>query len=620
MALLTDESKRNILILFLSLVSVATSFFFGERVVVNPAWVAIALCGIPIVKNAAEGLIKRFDVTADVLVAIALIASIAIGEIFAAAEVAFIMAIGSYLEERTVRKARAGIERLVRLAPSEARVVMGEEELMVPAEDVKVGNVIRVLAGEIIPVDGEIVYGKTSVDQSVMTGESLPVDKEEGDEVASGTVNQFGAFDMKALKVGEDSSIQRMARLVESADADKAQIVRQADRWAVWIVVAALTSALAAFLFTGEAIRAVTILVVFCPCALVLATPAAIMAGIGNLAGHGVLVRQGDALERIAKVKTVAFDKTGTLTYGKPSATCIFPYKEGLLEDELLQVAASAELRSEHPLGKAIVEAARRKGIEIPSPDSFDLRPGLGVLATVGGKLATAGSEKLLRKQGIAVPDALADKAQAAIETGSTVIYIAIGEDAAGFISLSDTLRLDSSKAVAKLHSMGLKTLLLTGDAPHSANHVGKLACVQEIRSSLLPEDKLNEIYEHQSRGELVLMVGDGINDAPALKAAHAGIAMGGIGSGIAVDAADAVLAGDELKELPHLVSLSGRVMRTIAINIAASLTLNFIAVFLAMAGAMGPVPGALVHNLGSVAVVLNSSLLLKWRDKRFGG
>ncbi|WP_300774806.1 HAD-IC family P-type ATPase, partial [uncultured Desulfovibrio sp.] len=313
-----EEDKQQALTFGIAALALALSFFNVRLWRLDPAWITVLLCGVPIVRGAAEGLWHEFDIKADVLVSLALIASVIIGEIFAAGEVAFIMQLGAMLEERTVAKARAGIEKLVRLTPRTARRVDGAAESVIPAEQVAAGDILRVLPGETVPVDGVIVAGRTSINQAVMTGESLPVDKEPGDEVCSGTVNQFGAFDMRAVKVGEDSSLQRMIRLVQSADAGKARIVGMADRWATWIVAGALAAAAATWLITGEILRAVTILVVFCPCALVLATPTAIMAAIGNATRNGVLVREGDALERLARVDTLAFDKTGTLTRGRP--------------------------------------------------------------------------------------------------------------------------------------------------------------------------------------------------------------------------------------------------------------------------------------------------------------
>ena len=340
-------TKKDIAFLAVSAVALLCSIFHVVSLPfqLDMAWVAIILCGVPIILEAIIGLV--------------MIASVAIGEIFAAGEVAFIMQLGGLLEELTVAKARAGIEKLVHLTPQTARVIHGDAEKIIPADEVQVGDLLRVLPGEIIPVDGVITAGQTAVNQAVMAGESLPVDKQAGDEVSSGTVNQFGAFEMKAQKVGEDSSIQRMIRLIQSADAGKAKIVGMADRWATWIVVTALTAAFLTWLISGKIIRAVTILVVFCPCALVLATPTAIMAGIGNAAKHGFLVKEGDALERLAAVKRIAFDKTGTLTYGKPEVIAVRGLDGGMDEDTVYRLAAAAESLSEHPLSKRMMRTIR---------------------------------------------------------------------------------------------------------------------------------------------------------------------------------------------------------------------------------------------------------------------
>jgi len=362
----------------------------------DAAWIAIVLCGIPIIVEAVIGLITAFDIKADVLVSLALIASICIGEDFAAGEVAFIMQLGALLEDLTVAKARAGIEKLVHLTPQTARVIKNNSETIVPAEEVGVDDILRVFPGESIPVDGIILSGQTSINQSVMTGESLPVDKTTGDEVFSGTVNQFGIFEMKATKVGEDSSIQRMICLVQSADAEKAKIVGTADRWATWIVIIALFAALLTWIFSGQIIRAVTILVVFCPCALVLATPTAIMAAIGNATKHGFLVREGDALERLASVKRIAFDKTGTLTYGMPQVTVIKSICNEYTDEMLYSYVTSVEQYSEHPLGKAIVRCFKQQNSsKILPAEQFQMLPGRGVFAWIKGKKILAGNEEM---------------------------------------------------------------------------------------------------------------------------------------------------------------------------------------------------------------------------------
>ena len=613
--LFTVREQRTVLFMALSAASLVVSFFNIGDLPVDAAWLAIVLCGIPIVKGALEGLFRKFDIKADVLVSIALIASVIIGETFAAGEVALIMIIGAFLEERTVARARAGIEKLVRLTPRTARILRDGEERVVPAEEVGVGDVLRVLAGESIAVDGVILSGQTSVDQAVMTGESLPVDKGAGDEVYSGTVNQFGPFEMRAAKVGEDSSLQRMIRLVESADAGKARIVGIADRWATWIVAVALGSAILTWLVTGEVIRAVTILVVFCPCALVLATPTAIMAGIGNAAKYGILIREGDALERLAKVRHIAFDKTGTLTYGKPAVAAVESFWPGITPEELLKLIASSEMRSEHPLGKAI--AAHYKtvsGALPPEPVNFKMLAGRGVYAEVADRAVFAGNSELLTENSIVLPQEMTDKAAGYKNEGRTVIYIAVNGQAAGFIALSDTVRPDAAEMIKSIGKTGVKSLLLTGDHPQAASQIAAAAGIDDVRSDCLPEDKMSVIEQFQGNDEPVCMVGDGINDAPALKKAFVGVAMGGIGSDIAVDAADIALVGDDIKHLPHLLRLSRRTMKTIRLNLTFSMALNFIAVALAMTGILNPVAGALVHNAGSVAVIINSALLLKWK------
>ena len=610
-------TKKDIILLAVSGVSLILSLTNAVPLPFDIAWVAIILCGLPIILEAVIGLVTSFDIKADVLVSLALIASVCIGEDFAAGEVAFIMQLGALLEDLTVAKAREGIEKLVKLTPQTARVIYTDgREAVVAAGEVKAGDLIRVLPGESVPVDGIIVSGQTSIDQSVMTGESLPVDKAAGDEVSSGTVNQFGAFEMKATKVGEDSSIQRMIRLVRSADAGKAKIVGLADRWATWIVVIALTAAVATWAVTGQIIRAVTILVVFCPCALVLATPTAVVAAIGNASRRGLLVREGDALERLSKVSVVTFDKTGTLTHGTPEVTAVESVSD-IPAEELFELAASAELLSEHPLGKSVVRCFTEKSRKTPmSPDSFDMIPGEGVTAGINGRLVRAGNLRLMSKAKIQISQQAAQGAEKYLDNGSTVIYIGVNDIFAGYIVLSDTVREESPRLISDLKTLGVRPVLLTGDHGNAASAIGKALEINDIHADCLPEDKLLHIEEYRRGGNSVCMIGDGINDAPALKKADVGIAMGGVGSDIAVDAADIALVRDEIKELPHLFALSGRMMTTIKANMIFSMALNFLAIILAMTGVLNPVVGALVHNAGSVLVIINSALLLRWRKK----
>ena len=554
--------KKDICFLVISGIALIISIFKLIPLPFDAAWVAIILCGIPIIMEAVIGLITEFDIKADVLVSLALIASVFIDEDFAAGEVAFIMQLGALLEELTVAKARAGIEKLVRLTPQTARLVKDGTETIVAATDVD--DILRVLPGETIPVDGVILSGNTSVNQAVMTGESLPVDKTVGDEVSSGTVNQFGTFEMKATKVGEDSSIQRMIRLVQSADAGKAKIVGLADRFATWIVVIALSAAALTWLFTGQIIRAVTILVVFCPCALVLATPTAIMAAIGNATKHGFLVREGDALEKLAKVSKITFDKTGTLTCGTPKVVTACSAHPGYSSEDIYRFCAGAEQHSEHPLGKAVLGCFKQKYGAVPAVYDFHMIPGRGVSALIEGKMILAGNMEMMTENRISFNQDITEKAEGFLAQGCTVIYVAFDGILAGFLALSDTVRMESASMISRLHSLNVEPVLLTGDHENAA----------------------------------------------------ASIAMGGVGSDIAVDAADIALVDDEVKEIPHLVALSKRMMTTIKVNMTFSMALNFLAITLAITGKLNPVVGALVHNAGSVLVITNSALLLKWKLK----
>lgn len=579
------------------------------------AWAAIVLCGVPILAGACKGVVFDHDIKADLLVSLALIASAATGEFFAAGEVALIMQIGSLLEDYTSGKAREGIEKLIGMTPRTARVIRDGTATEIPAEEVRAGDVLSVLAGETIPVDGTILAGKTSVDQSIMTGESIPVDKKAGDRVSSGTINQFSTFTMRADAASADSSLQRMVRLAEEAEANKAPVVTAADRWATWLVVIALSCAVLTWIFTGEFMRAVTVLVVFCPCAFILATPTAVLAGIGNAAKYGIIVRSGDALERLSRIRRIAFDKTGTLTYGKPQVTAAVSTSETCSDEELLRMAALTEQRSEHPLGKAIRAAYEKAGGTAGEAKDFRVLAGQGVSAVVDGKRILAGKEDFMRSQGIDV-SAAEDACRQELDRGATIVYLAADDALAGFIALRDTVREDARATLDRLKAIGITPMLLTGDNERAAKTIAAAVGISDIQANLLPEEKMDLIKQRSGGKEPVCMVGDGVNDALALTGADAGIAMGGIGSDIAIEAADAVLVGDEIRHLPYLFGLMQKVMKKVQVNIIASLIINLTAVLLSATGVLNPITGALWHNGGSVFVVVNAALLLREKDQ----
>lgn len=615
---LTGEAKPTVVCAAVSAAALIFSFsgILSGIVPFDIAWAAIVLCGIPIVVNAITALIKEHDIKADVLVSMALIASVSIGEYFAAGEVALIMQIGSLLEQFTSSKARQGIEKLIKLTPQTARVKRGGLDAVIPASEVAVGDLLTVLAGETVPVDGVIVSGETSIDQSVMTGESIPADKKAGDSVTSGTVNQFGTFEMKASKICTDSSLQRMIRLAEEADANKAPIVGLADKWATWMVLAAVGIAIVTGLLTREFIRSVTVLVVFCPCAFILATPTAIMAGIGNATKFGILIRSGDALERLSKVKTIAFDKTGTLTCGRPEVTAKVSVNRNYSAADILRYTALAEQKSEHPLGKAVLSCYRAEGGQTDPVNNFKMFAGKGVSAEVPGHTVSAGKPELMDDLGIAFSDEEREKAKQYYAAGATVIYTAVDGAPAGFLALADVLRPDAAETVRNLKAAGVSPLLLTGDNEAAAREIAGKAGIGNVRANLLPEGKMQIIRDYDERGETVCMVGDGVNDALALSTAFAGIAMGGVGSDIAVESADAVLVNDDIRRLPYLFRLTKKVMHKVSQNILLSLAINIVAVILSVCGVLNPVTGALMHNCGSVLVVVNAALLLREKDQ----
>ena len=590
------------------------------RQVADPAWIPLLLCGLPVLKEATEAIIVERRIRAALLISTAMTACVAIGQLFAAGEVAFIMALGEKLEKLTVSRAKKGLHKLVALVPQTARRVVTCPKCRakgiffkdVPVGEIAPGDGVMVKPGETIPVDGTIAEGSTTVDQSVMTGESLPVDKAVGDEVYSGTLNRFGAITVKATKAGADGSLQKMIRLVREAEGRKAPMQRIADKWAAILVPASMTIALLTFAgvwaFYGDVhtalLRGVTVMVVFCPCALALATPTSVMAAIGQATKYGVIVKSGEALERMGTVSVACFDKTGTLTTGKLGVA----YST---DGETLALAASVEAMSEHPLAKAICAATSARPCE-----GFAMSPGRGVRGTVDGMSVVCGTEQWLSECGVAEPPkTVAETASRLRAEGKAVVFVAANDAVRGIVALADTLRDGGKAAIADLASSGVSACLLTGDHAATARSVADALGIAEVKAELLPADKAKTIEEIEQDGRRCCMVGDGVNDAVALKTAYVGIAMGGAGSDIAVEAADVALVGDDLSKIGYLKRLSVACVRLIKTNIAISMTINACAITCSVLGLLGPVSGALVHNLGSVLVVLNGAMLY---DRKF--
>lgn len=600
--------------LVISLVLMLTDTSFP----VDPAWVSVIICGIPLAYLAfwrvifLKGISK---INSCLLITIAMVAALAIGDIFAAGEVAFIMAVGAILEKKTTERAKKGLKKLISLAPTQGRRIRNGKEEMIPADEIRKGDILRILPGETVPVDGEIVQGTTSVDQAVITGESLPVDKEVGDKVFCGTTNRFGAVDIRATEVGADSTLQKLIRLTQEAENKKAPMARIADRWASWLVPVALLIALVTYFVTGDLVRGVTVLVVFCPCALVLATPTAIMAAIGLATKHGVIIKSGEALENMGKVDTIAFDKTGTLTFGRLEVSDVVPFQKGLTADELLTMVASAESMSEHPLGKAIVAHAKEKGLTLAAVTGFQMEAGKGICAEISGKTLHCGSEKYLMGQGISIPEEVRASLETLRSQGKASVIATVDGVCAGVIAMSDVLRPDAKSMIEELHKTHTSAVLLTGDNRRTAEYFAGKVGISKVRADLLPEEKVSNLVQMQQEGKVLCMIGDGVNDAPALKTASVGVAMGGLGSDIAVEASDIVLMSDDIAKIPYLKRLSNGTVKTIKLSIMLSLCINFFAIFASLMGWLTPTTGALVHNAGSVLVVLIAALLY---DRKF--
>lgn len=615
--------------LHFTIISIA---FFVLNVVLNllkietvfkPVWISIFISSFPFLVGAVKNLMKC-KIKNSLLISIAVIASVFVGEYFAAAEIAILMAIGELLEDYTVDRAKKGLNDLISSAPKKAKKLIKTNDSYtvkeVPIEEIENGDLIRVMPGEIISVDGIIKEGFSSIDQSILTGESLPVDKTVGDEVFCGSMNCFGSIDIIAKDV-ENSSLQKFIDLVERAEKEQTPMQTVIDRLAVKLVPTALLIAIATFvimvlskfdLYTSIN-RAVTVLVVFCPCALFLSTPTAVMASIGQASKHGAIIKTFNALEKLAKVNKIAFDKTGTLTYGKLNVNDIENFSD-LSDEKIMSLISSLESKSEHPIAKSVTEYLDEKNIKKEVVENFKMKIARGVEGDILGNKYFCGNEKYFKENNINIKENVKEKIEKYSSEAKNIILFGDEKEVLSIVTLSDTLRENAKEMVENLKNFEIEPLLLTGDNLSTAKYFSEKVGITNVKAELSPEEKFENI-KSLKENNVVCMIGDGINDAPALKLSDVSVAMGKTGSDISIESANIVLMGHDVSKIVYLKKLANATVKTIKFNIVASLLINFVAVILSVLGVLNPLVGAIVHNLGSILVILNASLLY---DRKF--
>jgi Cu+-exporting ATPase len=572
---------------------------------------AIIIGGYPLFRHAAQDLLQK-NITAEVFMALGVATATAIGEFRSAAIIAFFMLISEYIDSFTMEKSRRAIKELIDLTPKTARVRRGEEEIEMPAEEVQKGELVVVRPGEKIPVEGVIVSGRGSVNEAPITGESFPVEKKEGDAVYAATINQMGLLFIKVLHTGEDTTYARIIRLVEEAEASKAPVQKIADRFASYFTPAIILIAAATYAITGEIRNAIAVIVVACPCSVAVATPLAVVASMGTAARKGIIIKGGRYLEALAKVDTMVVDKTGTLTLGDPVVTDIKGFG-ATSKDEVLVLAASVEKYSEHPFANAIMQEASSKAMKIPEPDKCEMFPGMGVVATVNRKVMVLGNRNLMAQQGTVLSAEIETYCRSREEEGKTVLLLAGEGKIAGAICVNDIIREGTMEAIQRIRSLGFdEPIMMTGDTLRTARKVASRLGITKVMAGLLPQDKVERIRHLVTEGKRVVMVGDGINDAPALALAHVGIAMGAAGSDAAIEASDIALMRDEWKQVPQAIEIGRNTFGVIRQNLAIGIIFNLAGIGLASTGILSPTTAAVAHVMPDVLVFLNSSRLLR--------
>ncbi len=595
-----------------------------ELIPLHVTLLAIFLGGYPIFKKALGGLLNR-QITVDLMMSVGIIGAAAIGEYTASMLVAFFMNLAHYLEEFTVSRSRRAIKELIKLAPKTARIKLDGREIEVGIEEIKAGDIVVVRPGEKIPVDGVVVEGLSSVNQAPITGESIPVEKSRGDEVFAATLNESGYLEIKTAKIGEDTTLGKIIKLVEEAEAHKAPVQKFADRFTTYFLPSAVTFAILTYLISGKAIYSIAVLVAACPCAVGLATPLSVIASVGSGARRGLLIKGGLYLEALAKVDCLVMDKTGTVTFGKPQVTDMIAInppqsplnireeiKGSYSISEILRLAASIEKHSEHAIASAVIEKAEREGIEIPEPEGFEYFIGRGITGKADGKILSLGNQKLMGEKGIVIPDYAIAKSEELEAEGKTVLFLGVDSTVQGIIAVADVIREEVPKAIEELKEMGIKRLiLLTGDNEKVAAGISKKLGIAEYKANLLPEDKIIIVKRLQEEGHKVCMIGDGVNDAPALAQSDAGIAMGVAGTDVAIEAAHIALMRDDWSQIPKALGIGRNTYKIIRQGIALGITWDIITMGLASIGILTPVLAAALEELPTLAVAANASRLL---------
>ncbi|MGP5071061.1 heavy metal translocating P-type ATPase [Arthrobacter rhombi] len=574
---------------------------------------AAVVAGYNIVIKGVRALTAKL-IGIDLLVSIAAIGAVIIGNFWEAAAVTFLFAIGHALEAATMNKTRSALAELVAVAPDVAIVLRDGEQQEVPAHQVRMGEIVLVKNGAKIPVDGQVVSGTGAIDEASITGESLPVEKTTSDHVFAGTVSRGGFLQVLATGIGADTTLARIIHRVEEAQDAKAKTQAFMDRFSSWYTPGVMVLALVAGLISGDVVLALTLLVIGCPGALVISIPVAIVAGIGRAARNGILIKGGEYLETSAKISAVAVDKTGTLTEGRPHLTDVVVLDPALDRTEVLRWAAAAEAGSEHPLARTIMDSARDEGVGPEGiPGEVTPVPGKGIVSDVDGQRVLIGNPALLEQYGITNDAGSSDAAEALASAGKTPMIVAVDGRVIGVVAVADRIREDSAEMVARLHAAGVKkVVMLTGDTRLVAESIGQATGIDEIHASMLPEDKLDAVAKLQREGHTVAMVGDGVNDAPALAIADIGVAMGAAGSAVAVETADIALMGDNLLKLPESISLAKRTVNVMKQNIAISLITVVLLVAGVFAGGVTMSLGMLVHEGSVLVVILNAMRLMR--------